>query len=122
MVDEVFMRAARSAGLTVNVWSGFDETGEDVERLVGLCADGLITTRPERARAVVEDAFLKRDPMLRITRGLHRPVLSRLDRWPASPRTLLRATGSVRRWPRWSRCVGGWTSKSWGSPTCTSTC
>lgn len=52
MVDEAFMRAVRSAGLAVNVWTGFDETDEDVERMVGLGVDGLITARPERARTI----------------------------------------------------------------------
>ncbi len=55
MVDEAFMAAARSAGLMVNVWTGFDETGEDVERMVALGVDGLITAGPERARSIVQE-------------------------------------------------------------------
>jgi glycerophosphoryl diester phosphodiesterase len=55
MVDEAFMGAARSAGLMVNVWTGFDETGEDVERMAALGVDGLITAQPERARTIVDE-------------------------------------------------------------------
>ena len=55
MVDEAFLGAARGAGLTVNVWTGFDETGDDIERMAALGVEGLITARPERARTIVDE-------------------------------------------------------------------
>ena len=57
MVDVAFMRAARSAGLAVNVWTGFDETDRDIERMAALGVDGLITARPERAHEIVGERF-----------------------------------------------------------------
>ncbi len=49
MVDEAFMKVARSHDLTVNVWTGFDETDQALEALIGLEVDGVITGYPERA-------------------------------------------------------------------------
>ena len=49
MVDEAFMKVARDHDLTVNVWTGFDETDESLETLIALEVDGVITGYPERA-------------------------------------------------------------------------
>lgn len=56
MVDEPFMNACRSAGLAVNVWTGFDETEDTVTALIDLGADGIITGFPGRARRVIDAA------------------------------------------------------------------
>jgi glycerophosphoryl diester phosphodiesterase len=49
MVDAAFMKVARDHDLTVNVWTGFDETDESLEALISLEVDGVITGFPERA-------------------------------------------------------------------------
>lgn len=48
MVDEAFVAVARGHGLSVNVWSSFEETDEMVGQMMALGVDGLITSRPER--------------------------------------------------------------------------
>jgi glycerophosphoryl diester phosphodiesterase len=52
MVDEDFMACCRGANLRVNVWTGFDETEETIESLLGLGVDGVITANPQRALRV----------------------------------------------------------------------
>jgi len=49
MVDEGVMKIARDHDLMVNVWTGFDETDENLEALIALEVDGVITGYPERA-------------------------------------------------------------------------
>ncbi len=53
MVDQAFMDEARSHGLRVNVWSGWDETAEQVTALAELGVDGIITGHPARAIGVL---------------------------------------------------------------------
>ena len=49
MVNETFMAEAEANGLTVNVWTGFDEGPEVVDELIAIGADGMITGYPLRA-------------------------------------------------------------------------
>jgi len=49
MVDVAFMAAATSGGLTVNVWTGFDESPGIVLKLSSPGVHGMITGYLERA-------------------------------------------------------------------------
>ncbi len=49
MVDETFMALADANGLTVNVWTGFDEPPQVAGELMALGVHGMITGYPERA-------------------------------------------------------------------------
>ena len=49
MVDAEFMTVARSHELTVNAWTGFDESEKELQALFNLGIDGVITGYPERA-------------------------------------------------------------------------
>jgi glycerophosphoryl diester phosphodiesterase len=51
MVNEEFMVQARERGLTVNVWTGEDESLERMTELARLGVDGIITSAPEVALA-----------------------------------------------------------------------
>jgi glycerophosphoryl diester phosphodiesterase len=51
MVDDTYVRWARSRGYRVNVWTP-DEIS-DLQRLIGLRVDGIITNRPERLAALL---------------------------------------------------------------------
>ena len=56
MVDEVFMRTARSSGLAVNVWLADDAPAARLAELVALGVDGLITPQISAARAAASAA------------------------------------------------------------------
>lgn len=49
MVDEAFMRRARELGLRVNAWSAGQESTDEVQALIGLGVDGLITESHQQA-------------------------------------------------------------------------
>jgi glycerophosphoryl diester phosphodiesterase len=52
IVDPIFLRAARRSGLRVHVWTVSVES--EMERLVGLGVDGIMTDRPGLLRQVLE--------------------------------------------------------------------
>ena len=52
VVDEKLINAAHSAGLQVHVWTVNDAS--EMERLLDLGADGIVTDRPDRLKSVLE--------------------------------------------------------------------
>ena len=52
-VDETVLLRARACGLAVRAWTA--HTQDDIERLVGLGVEGIITDIPDVARAVVDE-------------------------------------------------------------------
>ena len=60
VIDERFVAAAHTAGLAVHAWT-IDEA-EEVERLVGLGVDGIVTNRPRAVRDLLADRGLWSPP------------------------------------------------------------
>jgi glycerophosphoryl diester phosphodiesterase len=53
MVDATFMAEARTRDVAVNVWTGPDESQQRFALLVDLGVDGIITSAPDVALAVI---------------------------------------------------------------------